>query len=438
MTENAATEERTTYWIATSNMERLNKEIAKLNKRADKIGCPPVEVVILGTRLIPDPNKMSQMEIARVEQGRAPISQAERDELPQIEQTEVEIVGEGPKIEGWKFVGTLDHYTIPGKVIVNAVPGETVPAQYFEIPADCDHCNKIRRRIETFVLEGVDENEGEFKMVGRNCLRDFFGHDPQAVARWLTRLINFVGSLEDEDEEWGYGGGGRVEHYYGAVKALTNTIAAIRSFGWVPRSASDDENIPTVSHVFYIMNPPYGAKEAEQKRIFMTRVKFEPEADLKEAEAAIAWLKTQSGDNEYMHNLKLLEDQEAVPSKMMGYWCSLAAAYQRDQDRLERAKRTKKLNEYYGELKERIEVEVKCVGINYIDSYYGTVCIHRMLSVEGHTIIWFANADAKMVKGGHYKVRATVKKHEEYKDWKQTQVNRLMVLEKIEKEDEEE
>jgi hypothetical protein len=436
MTENTATQERITYWIATSNMERLNKEIAKLNKRADKIGCPPVEVVILGTRLIPDPNKLSAMEIARVEQGMRPISQAEKDELPQIEQTEVEIVGEGPKIEGWKFVGTLDHYTLPGKVLVNAVPGETVPPQYFEIPADCDHCNKIRRRIETFVLEGVDENEGEFKMVGRNCLRDFFGHDPQAVARWLTRLITFVGSLEDEDEGWGSGGGGRYETYFDAVKALSNTIACIRSFGWVARSNADEENIPTVSHVFYIMSPPYNAKEREQKRLFMQRVKFE-DTDTAEAEEAIAWLKTQEGNNEYMHNLKLLEDQEAVPSKMMGYWCSLAAAYQREQDRLERAKRTKKLNEYYGEIKDRIELEVKCVGINYIDSYYGTVCIHRMLSAEGHTLIWFANADAKMKKGGQYKMRATVKKHEEYKDWKQTQVSRLMVLEEIDQEENE-
>ena len=438
MTENTATEERTTYWIATSNMERLNKEIAKLNRRADKIGCSHVEVVILGTRLIPNPHMRARMEIARVESGMAPIQPAELAELPQIEQTEVEITGEGPKIEGWKFVGTLDHYTIPGKVIVNTVPGEAVPAKYFEIAADCDHCNKIRRRIETFVLEGIDENEGESKMVGRNCLRDFFGHDPQAVARWLTRIIVFVGSLEDEDE-WGYGGGGgRYEYYFDAIKALSNTVAAIRSFGWVPRSASDEENCPTVSHVLYMMNPSYGAKEAEAKRLFMQRVKFEPETDLKEAEEAIAWLKTKKGDNEYMHNLKLLEDQDAIPSKMMGYWCSLSAAYQRDQDRLERAKRTKKLNKYYGELKERIELEVKCVGIQYIDSYYGAVCIHRMLSTEGHTIVWFANADAKMVKGGHYKVRATVKKHDEYNDWKQTIVNRLMVVEKIEKEDEEE
>ena len=438
MTENTtATElpvEPETHWIAEYNMERLNKAIATLNRRADKIGVPPVSIVVRNTKDIPDPEVVRRMQSRSLKA----LTATDLLDVPTVRLTEVEIVGEGPKIEGWKFVGTLDHYTIPGKVIVNTVPGEVVPAQYFKIEATCDHCEKIRRRIETFVLEGIDENEGEWKAVGRNCLRDFFGHDPQVVARWLSRVMGFVDSLGDDDE-WGYGGGGgRYETYYNAIKVLTNTIACIRSFGWVPRSACDEDQVPTAGHVFYIMSPPYDAKAREEKARFMDRVKFEPEADLKEAEEAVAWLKTKEGNNEYMHNLKLLEDEERIPSKMMGYWCSLASAYQRDQDRLERAKRTKKLNEYFGEIKKRIELEVKCVGIQYIDSYYGTVCIHRMLSTDGHTIVWFANADAKMSKGVHYKVRATVKKHDEYNDWKQTHVNRLVVVEKIEKEDEEE
>lgn len=431
MTE-AATQEPNIYEIAEINMERLNKAIDKLNRRAAKIGVPPVEIKIHGTKMVPEANALR-----RLQQRERPLSKADIEALPHVRVNEVEIVGEGPKIEGWKFVGTLDHYTIEGKVIVNAVPGETVPEQYFTVAASCDHCDKIRRRVETFVLEGVDENEGQWKMVGRNCLRDFFGHDPQAVARWLSRVMEFVANLDDE-EEWGCGGGGgRHIEYFDAVEALTNTIACIRTFGWVPRSASDEENLPTVSHVFTIMTTPFTERERELQRKFIASVKFDKENDRAEAQAAVEWLREQSGDNEYMHNLKLLEDQERVPAKMMGYWCSLAAAYQREMDRLERAKRTKKVNEHYGTIKDRVELEVKCVGINYTDGYYGAVCIHRMLGVDGHSFIWFANADAKMTRGGHYKIRATIKKHDEYKDWKQTHLNRIQVLEEIEKDEEE-
>ena len=248
--------------------------------------------------------------------------------------------------------------------------------------------------------------------------------------------MDFVQSLGDEDE-WGMErSSSRCIEYFDAVTALTNTFACIRTFGWVPRSGSDEDNFPTAEHVFYIMTVPFTAVERERHRKFIASVKFEPQHDLDQAKAAIEWLRQQPGDNEYLHNLKLLEDQDRVPAKMMGYWCSLAAAYQRAMDTLERAKRTKKISEHFGEIKQRIETQVKCVGINYTDGYYGTICIHRMLTTEGHTIVWFANADAKMVRGGHYKIRATIKKHDEYQDWKQTHVSRLQVIEELQKEEE--
>lgn len=417
--------ERETYWIAEGNMDRLHKALKRMNKRADKIGCPHVTVISHGTKEVHDPVQVAYL----ADYLQRPVSAADLLNIPLIKLVEVEIVGEGPKIEGWKFVGTLDHYTIPGKVIVNTVPGEAVPEQYFNVEPSCDHCNKIRRRIETFVLEGIDENEGQWQAVGRNCLKDFFGHDPSAVARWLTRVMVFVASLDDE-EEWRGCGGGRYEHYYDSIKVLSNTVACIRTFGWVARSAQDDENVATANHVSYIMNPSWNSQERDAKKLFIAKIKFDDEADTKEAEDAVAWLKTKEPNNEYMHNLKLLENEDSIPSKMFGYWCSLIAAYQREMDRLERAKRTKKLNEYLGEIKDRIVIEVKCVGIQYIDGAYGAVCIHRMLDTDGRSVIWFANSDAKMVKGASYKIRATVKKHSEYNDWKQTQVSRLVVVEK--------
>ncbi len=419
--------------ISEWNMARLNQKIATLNRRADKIGCPHVEVKIHDTRLIPDPSCVIRFTEKR---HRSP-NAAELDALPKITVHDVEIVGEGPKIEGWKFVGTLDHYTIPGKVIVNTVPGESVPSDFFESDAICDHCEKIRNRVETFVL--LEEATGEYKQVGRNCLRDFFGHDPQVVARFLSRIMKFVEGLGDEDEGWGMGGG-RQDYSYDSLRVLTNTIAVIRTFGWVPRSASDEDNCASSNHVLTIMLPAYGSQENEAKKKFVASIKFDAEKDLKEANEAIAWLKDQEGNNEYMHNLKLLEDQEAIPGKMFGYWCSLAAAFQRAQARLELAEREKKtrLNEYFGEVGERYTgFQVKCIGISYTDSFYGTVCIHRMVDTDGRTMIWFANSDAKMEKGNEYIINARVKKQDEYKEWKQTYLTRVSVREEIVKKEDE-
>ena len=417
--------------IVDSNVDRLNHEIAKLNRRADKINCPHVDYRILETNMVPDPYTM-----AKAQEHYAPnvVPKAIVDQIPLVRQHKIEIVGDGPKIEGWKFVGTLDHYTIPGKVIVNTVPGESVPSRYFEHEATCDHCQKIRRRVETFVLEGVDEHEGEWMLVGRNCLRDFFGHDPMQVVRFLNRLWKFVDSLEDD--EWSGAGGGRYEHYYSSMAILATTVAVIRTFGWVAKSKATEEQTASSHHVSYALNPPLSAKPYAEWQQFIRSLKTDKVEDENEARAAIAWLKEQSDTNEYMHNLKLLEDQELIPAKMLGYWASLIAAYQRAQSRLEYQKRQRKLNAHYGEEGQRIVVRVKCAGVRFTESYYGTVAIHRMWTEEGHTLVWFANTDAKMVRGGEYTVRATIKKHDEYQSWKQTNVTRLVVLEEHETEDE--
>ncbi len=414
--------------IVESNMPRLENEIAKLNRRADKIGCPHLEIVIHGTEMKKDPNKVARLSDYYGQSGR-PIPAHELELVPLVKINEVEIVGEGPKIEGFKFIGTLDHYTIPGKVIVNSVPGETVPEQFFDSSAICDHCNKIRRRVETFIVE--KEDDGSYIQVGRNCLRDFFGHDPMSVARWLNRVMRFVTSLEDD--EWGMSGNGREEVYYDSIKLLTLTIAMIRTFGWVAKSSCNEDQTPTSLDVIYYLSPPYTAEGRKRWREFKAKVLLE-DKDILEAEASLDWLVEQEANNSYMHNLKLLEDQELIPSKMIGYWCSLIAAYQRAQARLEYAiqEKKKRLNEYVGKVGERSEIRVKCTGMQAINGDFGVVNIHRMLDTDGRTLVWFANAAAKMEKDGEYIIRARVKKQDEYKGWKQTILGRVFIVEEIE------
>ncbi len=417
--------------IVESNMSRLENEIAKLNRRADKIGCPHLEIVVHNTKTKKDPQAIARLSEYYGQSGR-PIPAYELELIPLVMIHEVEIVGEGPKIEGFKFIGTLDHYTIPGKVIVNSVPGETVPEQFFDSSAICDHCNKTRRRVETFIVE--KEDDGSYIQVGRNCLRDFFGHDPMSVARWLNRVMHFVTSLEED--EWSTGGSGRNEVYYNSIKLLTLTVAMIRTFGWVAKSSCNEDQTPTSQNVMYYLKPPYTAEGRKYWREFKAQILLDEKKDLVEAEASLAWLVEQEANNSYMHNLKLLEDESLIPSKMIGYWCSLVAAYQRVQARLEYTKQEKKnrLNEYVGKVGDRTEIRVKCTGIQAIDGGFGVVNIHRMLDTDGRTLVWFANAARKMEKDEEYIIRASIKKHDEYKNWKQTILQRVFVVEEIKQE----
>src|SRR5690606_20273117 len=121
----------------------------------------------------------------------------------------------------------------------------------------CQHCGKVRRRLETFVLVN---DEGAHKQVGRNCLADFC-RSPEAAAALCgyAEIIESARGLCDlaEDED-GFGFGGRHVARVGAEELLAMTHRVIRHCGWTPRSQADEWKRATadvVADVFF--NPGF-------------------------------------------------------------------------------------------------------------------------------------------------------------------------------------
>lgn len=411
------------YEIPEWNVNRLHKEIDKLNRRADKLDVPHIQLIPHGIVEVADPAYTKELDIGIMTWN----------SVPKIQVHKFEIVGPAPKLAGWTFVGKLDHNTLPGQVIVDAVPGHSVPEQFFHSEPICEHCGKIRRRNDTFVL--AHEN-GEYKQVGRQCIRDFLGHDPTAIANFLSRMWKLINELDDRDDEW-WGGGGSAYWTFPHEQVLSLTVAHIRMFGWIARSAADPMvgRTATADEILSLLIPSKDSTVRERQRKLIEKLEWSKEKDGQEAHDAMEWLKTQPANNEYMVNLHTIAAADSVPTKLFGYWCSLAAAYQRAQERLRLNQAQKKVNEWVGNVKDKIEIVVTITGISHVDSYYGygTVHIHRMLDDEGHTLVWFANTNSGMEVGHKYKIRATVKKHDVYNNWKQTVLilNRVGMKEEI-------
>lgn len=404
-----------TFEIPDWNLERLYHEVAKLNKRGEKLGCPPVTVEVCETlqRVAPGYEEQATLFGSTY--------------VPHVTVHQVILHGEGPKLAGWTFVGSLDHATLPGVVIVNTVPGEVVPSEFHNHDAVCNHCGKIRRRNNTFVLKHED---GHHTQVGRQCLRDFLGHDPAAIARHLMAVMRFVSELGDEDT---WGGGGKANYSYDHFQVLRTTAAIIRTYGWVARSAASD-GPATADEVLNAFNPPMDSMAYKKWKQWIEKLDLDNEEFAKTAILSREWLKTQPTNNEYMHNLHMIDQAEAVPTKLFGYWCSLVATYQRAQGRLrlKEAERRNLKNEWTGEVGQRLETEVSVVSIQDTEGYYGVVHIHRMVDNDGRTLIWFSNARRTMEEGHRYNIHGTVKKHDEFQDWKQTVLSRVSVLKEIE------
>lgn len=403
--------------IPSWNLERLDHEVKKLNKRAVKLGLTPFTYTY-ETRLIKDPRAIH--EISQIED--------KEKQVPMVEVADVTFHGAGPKIEGWKFVGSLDHVTFPEDVLVKTVPGETIPPQYFHASANCDHCNKIRRRRDTFVLQ--NETTGEYQQIGRQCIKDHIGHDPESIARLLSSFWSMIDSAEDDDRMgFGYG---RSEYVADSKEVLRLTIRSIKLYGWLSRGKADEHQQPTSSRISFLLSTPVPRMVDEWRA---EHALYDTVADVADEDAeiaaALAWLDDQSADNEYIHNLKSIAKMDAVPFRLFGFWCSLVAAYQRAAEHLKEQERQKKVSEYIGNKGDRFDMTVTVTRSNGFDSYYGWVTVISMIDDAGRTVVWFANTKPNMHIGKTYKIKATVKKHELYKEWKQTHVSRVSVIEEV-------
>ncbi len=397
-----------TYSVPEWNIPVLESRIIKMNKRAVKLGCDPLVLTTHKIETISDPH-----------------FEGESKDAPLFVIHIISIDGVAPKLNGWKFVGTLDHVSLPGTVMVHTVPGEKVPEEFFTHDGTCNHCNKIRRRNETFVVEN---EQHEHLAVGRNCIRDFLGHNPQGLVGYLDQLDELFNDIKNDNLG---GSGGPSFYHYNLNEFLAYTAAVIRINGWTPRSAANiDEGRPaTADIVAHLVNPPlstYASLYDEWKKAV---VKYDPTADdIQEAVNSIEWVKMQEPNNEFIHNLQAIVRANTVVGKLFGYAAAIISAYQRANEklRLRMSNLASIVNEYVGETGMRITVDVVLKQVRYFDSNYGTVTMHEFRDMEGHVLIWMSNV-GKLDHdiGQQFRIIGSIKKHNLYNDTKQTVLTRV-------------
>ena len=158
--------QQTECWIPAYNMSWLEKRVAKMNKRAAKLGLSPIEILILDTKTKRDDGSMYR----------------------KVAYNKVTLKGEPPIIGGWEFCGTID--TLDGANVIREIPGcrFPIPMHYWKVEPWCDHCEKFRTRKHTFILHNLIEDE--WMQVGRTCLGDFLPDTPPEMLmgelRWIS------------------------------------------------------------------------------------------------------------------------------------------------------------------------------------------------------------------------------------------------------------
>lgn len=378
--------------IGDENLSLVKERVAVLNKKAIKKGMPGIEFKAEQT------GEMYAIMGKATLQKEPPKDLLDLVSIVPVYAARIETVG--VKYAGWRLLGVLSP--LNGSNLVNEVPGQTIPPDFRDRVNECDHCGQHRSRIETFV---VGHDDGRVGCVGRTCLKDFLGHSVHGI---LT--VYELMEATDSDEFWG---GGSASHDLYLETYLAWVASVISVDGWASVSGTKYDGTPTctIASMCMMGDKPF-TMDAARWDAFVAERSPKPE-HVALAQEALVWARTLEGsENNYQANLALLVKGDRIGRKHVGLAASIVSSFQ--NLKMARTQKAAIKDEWVGEVKQRLLLDVTCVKVIPISGQYGTVGLHILRTPEGHSLTWFASSAEWLETGSRYLVKATIKKHEWY------------------------
>jgi hypothetical protein len=228
------------YSLPDFGYNKFRQDIADISRKAARLGLDPVVVT----------------EIRRT----CTEYNIEDADGPQYYTTvEFSIEGEIPVVNGWTFIGSVEAKQ-EGNVF-HPFPGFEIPER-FRNRFICDHCGTQRYRKLTYILKNDNEDDLEvgnesgmsYIQVGSTCLRDFTRET--RINRILAYYENIRARLDligSDDPVRGYRQYGST-FMFSTVEYLTRVAYAVRTEGWISRSAADSDpsKVATIDNMCHI------------------------------------------------------------------------------------------------------------------------------------------------------------------------------------------
>lgn len=424
----------TVYEVPEQNFGWLKEKVEALNKRAEKLGVEPIRMTVIAETI---KQTLDRRVRDAVEASLVAIDGWNGSYL-MVKFLTIEVIGEAPVLAGWRFIGTIQHVQDNGDsaTILRAVPGQKIPDQYRDAdPRWCDQCRTKQLRNDTFVVQSVETTET--KRVGRNCLKDFIGHPkPEMYADWAEKLSLlddlFKAACHETSE-------GRLDdRYFPTEVYLAVVTETIARWGWTSgKMARDAEERGEHRTRTRDIATEWFINSTDDRSVWRD-IKVS-QASVDRAKEALAWARDESGllglvvrkpDNDYLYNLKEVSKLDALNYRMLGIAASLIPAWERETRGPEPKTST---STHFGTVGVRTTTIFKLIEKrNFMSSYSGeSMTILRFETPEGDIAVWFTGGDHGMKQGATYRVKATIKRHDEYKGLRQTVVNRVVVMEEL-------
>lgn len=326
--------------------------------------------------------------------------------------------GEAPSYNGSRLLAAIDSEE--GGFIVRTAPGvESIDRSTLR-PGFCDHCKTSRHRNRTFVVETAD---GTQVQVGSTCIKDYLG--------W-SASISFI-STEEASQEIGFGGFGGGERAYDVDSVLAVAWAATATLGYVRTSSY--EGLPTRDITRMVLGTPTAHERKVNEREILAVAARAQGSDERAAEIKAFILSDEfAGSSEYVENLKVLCAGQTIKESNLGFLASAPQAHLRylGQQAERKVEVDTTINEYVGQVGDKIEITVTVVGVHFIQGSYGMTTLYMLRDAAGFTYKWFSSAGSLGDDNGvTFRIKGTIKDHGEYRGLKSTMLTRCKVIEEV-------
>lgn len=331
----------------------------------------------------------------------------------------VEVEGTA-KVNGWKFVASLD-YTPKGNIINKCCEAE-IPEKYYFIKPYCEHCGN-RNILHAFIV--LNEETGEFKLVGRSCLRDFTGGmSAESVAQYTSLFSCLIEGSTPSGDSFVF------HEEFDTDKLLTLTAEIIRVFGYTPVNGRGDATVDLVRAFWRLTNDRrLSCEESSEhyKELFNKCDWSNTERHKETVENLVEWVLSQEAATNYMHNLQVACSLKYVTYKQIGLLVSAFPAYNREHAYLARQRKEAKkfsMSEHVGSIGARISliiVEHSC--ITSWETQWGPTFVYKFVGADGNVYTWKTSKFLGDNLAG-YSLTGTVKEHTEFRGVKQTDLTR--------------
>lgn len=413
-----------TYSIPEMNMESLEKKLTRIANKAKKYGCD-FHYEKLGEHY--EERTLSE-EIGWDSAENRPIYHHYKVTIKYID---IEVSGLAA-VNGWKFAASLEYHENGN--IINGTGEVEIPQRYYACKPWCEHCRTQRDRAYSYIV--YNEESGEFKQVGKSCLRDFTG------GLSAERVAQYEQWLKEAEEAQTGGGSWWSREYFDTLGYMTFVAEAIRAFGYYKR---DGRNTSTADRAEVLFRHHNGMRLSDSKehraQIAESETRgFDPKnpASAELAATVRDWIVNNERDDNYFHNLKVACSERVTSPKNIGLLASAFPAYDRELER-EAERRAREAAEaearaqssWMGEVGERVSFEIAdCRCISSWETQWGYTSVYKFVSVDGLQATWKTSSYVNLDKSVGKVLTGTVKEQKEYRGIKQTELTRCKITEK--------